>query len=420
MRRTARVWTASACAAVLLAGCGGHPAEPEPAHAGPPRGPSLAADFSGSGPGTLVSAEGLVDLDPQLRAATSVSARIVYVSTSGINDSHALVSATVFAPSGPPPPDGWRIVALAHDATGIEPECAPSASPTLLGMAARITPLVEAGYLVVATDYQGLGLRGTDRAKADETIGPFNGYHPFLDSTTEGYNVIDSVRAARKLVPTASANVIAWGTGQGGQAVWAANELAADYGGTLRFLGVVTDAPTVALDWLADGAARGDLTKQQAATLQQFLAATGKEYGDFDVDPYRHGVVKDDWDALSSCWGPSSTDRDRLIQQIGPGDLRPDTPDATQVLLGYLRKTSLPQARALAPMLVIPDAPDGLIPQPQTDTAIARACALGDDIVFGVPHDPADPTEAMGWIADQFNGAAGHDDCPASASADPA
>jgi hypothetical protein len=403
-----------ACVTVLLAACGGSPPDRPVSE----RGATLAGDFSGNGPGTLVAAESLPSLEPTLRSETSLAARIVYVSTSGINDSHSLVTATVFVPSGPPPKDGWKIVALAHPATGIEPECAPSASPTLLGLNGDVSALIQAGFLVVATDYQGLGLRDTDHADAKEPIGPYNAYHPFLDSTTEGYNVIDSVRAARKLVPAASRDFLAWGTGQGGQAVWAANELAPDYHGQLNLLGVVTDAPTAALNWFADAAAQGALTKDQALTLQQFLAALSNEYPDFDLDAYRHGAAKEHWDALTSCWGPETKDHDQMAAQIGPDDLRPDGPDATQALLAYLQKTSLPQARAMAPMLVIPDAPDGLIPKAQTDAAIAQACALGDVIVFGVPHDPGDPTEAVGWIADRANGVPAHDDCQAPATGD--
>ncbi|HYZ68836.1 MAG TPA: hypothetical protein VE666_13725 [Mycobacterium sp.] len=48
--------------------------------------------------GTLVAANNLVDLDPLLRAQTSLAARITYVSTSGINDTHPHVTATVFVP----------------------------------------------------------------------------------------------------------------------------------------------------------------------------------------------------------------------------------------------------------------------------------------------------------------------------------
>jgi hypothetical protein len=415
MRRAVALGAVMTCATVLLAACGGYAADRAAPHAGPPPGPPLKGDFSGSGPGTLVSAEGLANLDPALRAETSVAARIAYVSTSGINDSHSLVTSTVFVPKGDPPPGGWKIVALGHAATGIQPQCAPSASPTLLGSAPTVAALIDAGYLVTATDYQGLGLRDTDRPPSDSTIGRYDDYHPFLDSTTEGYNVIDSVRAARKLVPAASDTFAVWGTGQGGQAAWAANELATDYRGVLKLAGAVAVAPTAALDWLADAAADGTLTRDQQLMLQQFLAALKSENYEFDLDAYRHGVVKDNWDALTACWGTATKDRDRIAEQIGPDDLRPDNPDATQVLRGYLQKTSLPQAPAAASMLVLSGPADGLISQAQTDTAVARACAMGDVIALGAPRDD-DPTQILGWIADRFNGVPAPNDCPEPAT----
>lgn len=408
MRRRRTLLSALA-ATLLLAGC----AAPVPERSASPRGAALSGDFSGSGPGTLFAAETLPELDPGLREKTSLAARIVYESTSGINDSHSLVTGTVFVPRGDPPPGGWKIVALGHPATGIQPPCAPSASPTLLGSADAVAAFLDEGYLVTVADYQGLGRRDTDTS-SDPTIGAFNDYHPFLDSMTVGENVIDSVRAARRLVPTASNGFVVWGTGQGGQAAWAANEIAPDYRGKLNLLGAVAVRPTAALDGFADAAADGTLTRDQQLTLQQFIASLAKEYDDFHPDAYRHGVVKDHWDVLSSCWGPAFQDRARLAAQIEPGDLRPDGDDATAVLRGYLKKTSLPQAPTAAPMVIVPDAPDGLIPREQTEAAIARACAMGDVISSTEPQNDADPTAGfLGWIAARFNGAPAQNDCPA-------
>jgi hypothetical protein len=392
VKRAALLGSAIACATLLIAGCGGS----SPNRVAPPRGPALTGDFSGSGPGTLVAANTLPDLDPRLRDDTSVAARITYVSTSGISDGHPQVSGTVFVPKGHPPPGGWRMVAFGHPATGIESECAPSASPTLLGSAPTIRALLDAGFMVTMSDYQGLGLPDT--------------YHPFLDSTTEGYNLIDSVRAARKLVPAASERWVAFGVGQGGQAAWAANELTPDYRGELNFLGAVAMTPTAALDELADDAANGTLTSAQEVTLQQFLQSLKEEYDDFDLDAYRHGAAKDNWDALTSCWGPMTRDRDRLAGQTGPDDLRPDGQDATDVLHGFLQKTSLPQAPTAAPMLIVPDAKDGLIPEDQTDTAVARACAMGDVIQL-TPLEGVDPSALIGWMNDRFNAVPAQNDC---------
>lgn len=407
MRRNDTAICALACVTLLLAACGA----PAPERTASSRGGALTGDFSGSGPGALVSAEALVDLDPNLRDETSLAARIVYESTSGINDSHSLVTGTVFVPKGDPPPGGWRIVALGHPATGIQPPCAPSVSPNLLGSASTVETLINAGYLVTLTDYQGLGLRDTDHS-SDSSVGAYNGYHPFLDSTTEGYNVIDSVRAARRLVPAASNTFVVWGTEQGGQAAWAANEIAADYRGGLTLAGAIAAHPTAALGGLADAAAAGTLTHDQELTLQQFLESLSQEYDEFNPDAYRHGVVKDNWDVLSACWGPAFQDRARIAAQVGPDDLRPDGDDATRVLRGYLQKTSLPQAPTDAPMLIVPDDPDGLIPQEQTDAAVARACDMGDVIASSPQGDRGVPA-LLGWIADRFSGVPPPNDCPA-------
>ena len=400
MTRVVRLTSAIVGAALLVAGCGADPAQPD----APTRGPALAGDFSGRGPGTLVAANTLPDLDPLLRDDSSVAARITYISTSGISDAHPRVSGTVFVPKGTPPQGGWPIVAFGHPATGIESECAPSASPTLLGSVPTVTALLDAGYLVTMSDYQGLGLRDT--------------YHPFLDSTTEGYNLIDSVRAARKLVPAASDGWVAYGVGQGGQAAWAADELTPDYRGGLNFLGAVAVTPTAALDVLADDAANGSLTGAQQFTLQQFLQSLKEEYDDFDLDAYRHGAAKDDWTALTSCWGPASLDRDRLAGQIGPDDMRPDDRDATEVLRGYLQKTSLPQAPTAAPMLVVPDAPDGVIPEDRTAAAAARACAMGDVIELTSPQG-GDPSALLSWMNDRFNAVPAQNDCATLTSTPP-
>jgi hypothetical protein len=376
-----------ACTTVALAGCNA----PNPTLSVPAKGPALPAHYGGDDPGSLVSAESLVDLDHALQVRTSLAARITYMSTSG-KDAHVKVSGTVFVPKGDPPAGGWKTVALGHPATGIQPECAPSLSPTLLGLLPTITALIDAGYLVTVSDYQGLGLHDSN--------------HPFLDSTTEGRNLIDSVRAARNLVPAVSNTFAVWGEGQGGQAAWAANELVFDYNGNTKMVGAVAQSPTAALDWLADAAAGGTLTRDQQLMLQQYLASLARDYDDFNVDAYRHGVVKNNWDLLSACWGDAVRERARIVGQIGPDDLRPDSADATEALRGYLQKTSLPQAPAESPMLVLPEDGDGLIPWAQTAAALARACAMGDGIQVGA-HDE----DIISWINDRFNAAPPRNDC---------
>ncbi|MUL49149.1 lipase [Mycobacterium sp. CBMA293] len=363
-------------------------------HSAPRNTQVLPGDYSGSGPGTLVAAQPLTTVDPELSGLTSISARITYVSTSGINDSHPKVTGTVFLPKGKAPDGGWRIIALANPGSGIQSDCAPSSSPSLLGLLPTVRLMVGAGYLVAITDYQGLGLAET--------------YHPYLDSTTEGFNLIDLARATRKLVPEASTNWIAVGTGQGGQAAWAAAELATDYGGGLRPQGAVALAPTAALEWLADASAAGNLNHDQEVMLQHYLAVMPQAYPGFPIEDYRRGVARDHWDTLSACRGPAVADRTNLLATLDPHDLGPSTPAATDALRGYLRKATLPQAPAAAPMLITAGAPDGLVPPDQTAAAVDKACAMGDVIDYVANPDDAD---ALGWITDRFNGVPAPNTC---------
>ena len=131
--------------------------------------------------GTVVARDKLQDIDPGLQSAAAVADRITYVSHSGIYDSVTHVSGTVFVPRGNPPPGGWPIVAFGHPTTGTLPDCAPSLSPTLLGASTTVAELLDAGFVVSVPDYQGLG-----------TLGANDRYHPYLDSTTVGKNLIDS------------------------------------------------------------------------------------------------------------------------------------------------------------------------------------------------------------------------------------
>jgi pimeloyl-ACP methyl ester carboxylesterase len=142
----------------------------------------------------------------------------------------------VSVPKGTPPKGGWPVVTFAHGTTGIAPQCAPSrdtgpgsgADGADLGIAPLLNTWIKDGYAVVRTDYEGLG-------------GP--GVHPYLIGRSEGYGVLDIVRAARQLVPALSNRVIISGHSQGGHAaLWAAS-LAPSYTPDLHLLGTVAFAP---------------------------------------------------------------------------------------------------------------------------------------------------------------------------------
>lgn len=396
-------------AGLLVAVCLTAPAcqsDSAPKKAGPVTVPGidLKPDTTGAGqvPGALVSASTFPTLDLRLKSAVSLAARIEYTSTSGITGEHTEVSGSVFVPNGTPPPGGWPIVVFGHATSGMQRECGPSGSSTLAGLSLPIAALVKAGYLVSLPDYQGLG--------------PGTAGHPYADATTVGYNVIDAARAAHKLVPESADRWLAVGVSQGGQAAWAANELAAHYGTGLNLVGTVSLSPATDLTGLASGAAAGSLSKEQDAILQLILASLAAENPSLNLQDYRRGGVAEHWDVLASCHTEDAAARAAAIEKITPDDLRPASPQAEATLQGLLAKRSLPKEPTSAPMLVMYGGQDTLLPPDWTNKALAAACRLGDviDIMFQPTkgHADIDVASSYDWIKDRFDGVPAPNSCP--------
>jgi hypothetical protein len=385
------------CCVMVLSGCAQRPTlTPPRATEGTSSMPGVAidADFSGSGSGALKAASTMPTVDRRILKVTSLAARIEFESKSGIDGSSQLVSGSVFVPIGEPPPGGWPIIAMGHGTTGVQHACGPSRWPNLLGAADPVATLVNEGFMVTLPDYQGLGM--------DDS------YHPYLDSTTAGYNMIDSVRAARTLVPKASDRWLAFGSSQGGQASWAANELANGYGDGLQLVGAASVSPAANVAGLADNAAAGTLTALQASALQWVLYSLKEEYPDLDLDDYRRGIVEEKWDVLSACAGPLVAQRTDVSNQVTPDDLRPSTDGAVDRLRGYLTQMSLPKRKTAAPMLVLYGELDKLVAPAWTEAAVRQACSMGDAIeAYSVPgrgHDDIDGAAALGWVQQRFEG----------------
>lgn len=100
-------------------------------------------------PGQLINSES-VDA-PGLNGTMS---RVMYHSTT-INGQDIAVTGLILIPKGTAPSGGWPIITWAHGTTGIAGACAPSLKPDEFVTLAN--GLLDAGYLVVATDYEGLG-----------------------------------------------------------------------------------------------------------------------------------------------------------------------------------------------------------------------------------------------------------------------
>lgn len=230
-----------------------------------------AAMLKAEGPlGTVVAKEAVATAIPNAEAW-----RIVYVS-SDVRGKPTLSSGLVIAPRGDAPAEGRPILAWAHGTTGTAQNCGPSqvndpaqdlneyfliggTSWTDFGVPAA-SQFIAKGYVLVATDYQGLGAGG--------------GAHQYAVGATQGRDVINSVRAVGSLgLSGAGKKAAVYGWSQGGGATIAAASLG-DYiaqTGTafdgVSFVGFVAMAPDDLAVTMPPGATGAEGAQKALSTL---------------------------------------------------------------------------------------------------------------------------------------------------------
>jgi hypothetical protein len=401
-----RLWAVSAvvCAMAMTGGCAPKESAPapldrppstiEPAFEGAPVLPP--ADLTDDGPGSLLDVTPLDDVQ-EFKKAEATGVRVVYRSTDG-KGAPTTVSGVVVVPPGNPPRGGWPIVSIGHDATGVRTDCAPSLAAELGQYSAIIGAVVARGYLVAMTDYQGLGVDGF--------------MHPLLDSVALGNNMIDVVRAARHVLPTASNRWAAFGVGQGGMAAWGANEQAARYGTGLDLVGAIALSPIADLTGLADAAENGTLTPAQYR-LQMLVVATLVTSPDSKSNPddFFSANAKDTFGYLTNCAVVNPLENLAAATRLVPEDLKPKTPAAAMQLRDFLRGYALPTPLVLsAPLLVVYATSDPFLPPEWIDRAVQAACGRGEQVEvvrrigdLSVLNDIA-LYDAVAWLQGRFAG----------------
>lgn len=348
-----------------------------------------------SQPGSVVSASPLAGVASDVAAASARSLRVVYHSTDGRSGDTTRVSGSAFLPNGTAPRGGWPVVAVGHEGSGIDAGCAPSLSHTLLGAAPLVAALLRQGYAVALTDYQGLG-------EADPA-------HEYLDATTAGRNLIDSVRALRGVFPNVSARWAAYGSAQGGGAAWAADQQATSYASELNLVGTVALSPITDASGLVDRAQNGTLTTGQRTTLLWSLASLGRTHPALHLDDYRHGVAARQWSALTACSGALVHAGSLAAKDLEPLDLAPSTPEAADALRALMREFAVTDRPLTAPLYVEYEADTGIPEHRWTGAAVNRACAAGGSVTWRLQHHAesrdVEHGDQIAWLAARFAGA---------------
>lgn len=352
--------------------------------------------------GSIAGVERVSGQSPPLVAAQATQYRVVYRSASGIDGSERDVSGAVFVPPGAPPNGGWPVIAYGHGTTGIGNECGPSKYPNLLGYDLVVASLLELRFVVSLPDYEGLGQPGT---------------HPYLEPTTAAFNMIDSVRAARNVVSETSSRWLAVGIEQGGQASWAANELADVYGDGLDFLGSASLRPAADLAGLPVLAESKWLTKAQQALLPTLVYGLRATNPNLNPDDYLHGALASNPDRWLACSGPLVEELPAAVGELTIKDSEPVSAEATEALRQALLHYALPQRAAAGPMLVITGGDDQIVRSQWVASAVEKACAQGDVVEFiirpgeGQNNLDGGPRIAQ-WVSERLAGAPPVNTCP--------
>ena len=355
--------------------------------------------------------------DPPLADPGSVLGRAwkaVYRSVSGVDGGMREISGTFFVPSGEPPKDGWPVISLAHGTVGIGNNCGPSRQPDLQGYGFMIEALLESKYAVALTDYEGLGESGS---------------HPYLEPRTEAFNTIDAVRALRNLAATASARWIGVGYSQGGQAVWAANELNSYYASDLQLQGSVALAPATNMSSAADLVLSKSMTTDQRALFPTVVVGMARYNPDLDPRAFLHESTDRYEKSLGHCAQrrprgrkpvPAPVPWDAVAWRVRESnDFEPDSPGDVAKLKEVLRRVALPERPLAKPMLVISAGNDQIVFPEWVRFAVSRSCALGGQIEYRqVDADHQDilwrATRLVDrWIASRFAGMDASSNCPA-------
>ena len=184
-------------------------------------------------PGAVVRTEPM-DVDVKGGSAE----RILYVSERADGEP-AVSSGMIFIPEKKAPKGGRPVVAWSHGTLGMGEACVPSRSenPTE-AMSTWIGPMMQQGWVVVATDYVGLGTPGPNQ---------------YAIAQAEVRDVVNSVRAARNIpAAKASERYVTYGHSQGGHSSIWTGHLGPEYAPELDLLAVSAAAPALNLLPIAD------------------------------------------------------------------------------------------------------------------------------------------------------------------------
>ncbi len=221
-------------------------------------GPNIQISSDQDALGAILAVEEIDFFDPMI-VGWIVTYRSVSVAGNPIEVTGTIVAPN-FVATEPRP-----VLSIGHSTLGMADMCAPSLDYTgddvvLTGRAALTQPLLDDGWIVVTSDFEGLG-------------GP--GLHPYIVGASEAQGIFDIVRAAQT-APTLGADgpLFVWGHSQGGHAAMHVSQLWQTIAPELDLVGVAASAPPsqfpLLADYLKGGEYQGYLVMVMAALAEAY------------------------------------------------------------------------------------------------------------------------------------------------------
>ncbi|HVZ34977.1 MAG TPA: lipase family protein [Polyangiaceae bacterium] len=347
----------------------------------------------------LRSRRSLFSLDPIDEAAeTDVTAQqVLYRSMDALGQPMA-VSGTILVPNAPWTGPGERpLVSYAVGTRGLGDNCAPSYT-LVHGVdyeGSIIRSLLDEGWAVAITDYQGLGTPGV---------------HTYMVGPAEGHAVLDIARAAQRLDGTGlstSTPIGLMGYSQGGGAAGWAAQLAASYAPELNVKGsAIGGVP-------GDLAATAEFLDGTAFVAFALMASLGLDaaYPELNLDSYlndvgRQAVMTGQTVCIATVDGFGALLGDFAFTSFA--DYTTTNPLQAPPWQARLTENKLGAAKPSAPVYQYHSLLDEIVPFDQAADLRRTWCDQGADLTWDtLPAEHAlgialGPPFAIDWLADRF------------------
>jgi pimeloyl-ACP methyl ester carboxylesterase len=319
--------------------------------------------------------------------------RILY-RTQKSDGSPAYSSGLVFAPgsSAPAAPPGGRIVvAWAHPTTGLSDVCAPSRTPNVESDVQGLASFLQAGWVVTATDYAGLGTPGVSQ---------------YLVGQAEAYDVLNSVRAARNLPNVGAGTTLGlWGHSQGGASVLWTVALAGNYAPELHVVAAAVAAPASELSILLSHQWN---TPVGSLIGSEVMVAWPATYPNLQLSAITNDSSAQIAAMANTCVAPELIDL-TVASKFGAKPLMKVNPLSSQPWADAFAANSPPPPSV--PTLVIQGTKDPIVLPGSNVTYLSVSCAAGSnmtgDFIGDLGHAKAGATGApfvFTWLQQRFAG----------------